>query len=101
MQSAISCAGGRLLRRNFRLQGQIHVNQSKRILGLCLLAALALGIGGAFLKGQEGDSPGSKRRIKIIGKPNYPDLAKKMNLSGVVKVEVTIGADGKVKRTRI
>jgi len=78
------------------------VNQAKRILAVCLLAALALGIGGAFfLKAQEGDAPGSKRRVKIMGKPQYPDLAKKMNLSGVVKVEVTVGADGKVKRTRI
>jgi TonB family protein len=80
---------------------KINVNQVKRILGLCLLTVLAVGIGGAFLRGQEGDAPGSKRRVKIMGKPNYPELAKKMNLSGVVKVEVTIGADGRVKRTRI
>ena len=36
-----------------------------------------------------------------MGKPQYPELAKKLNLTGVVKIEVTIGADGKVKRTHV
>jgi len=36
-----------------------------------------------------------------MGRPQYPDLAKKLNLTGVVKIEVTIGADGKVKRTHV
>jgi TonB family protein len=92
---------GHLIRRNSGFEDKIIVNQVKRILGLCLLAALVVGIGGALLKGQEGDAPGSKRRVKVMGRPVYPDLAKKMNLSGVVKVEVTVGTDGKVKRTRI
>ena len=74
---------------------------AKRLLGVCLLAVLAVGIGGAFLKAQEGDAPGSKRRVKVMGTPQYPDLAKKLNLSGVVKVEVIVGPDGKVRRTRV
>jgi TonB family protein len=51
--------------------------------------------------GQSEEAPGSKRRVKYLGKPAYPDLAKKLNLSGTVKVEVIVGADGKVKRTRV
>ena len=39
--------------------------------------------------------------MKVLAKPGYPELAKKLNLSGVVKIEVTIGTDGKVKRTRV
>ena len=66
-----------------------------------MLAVLAVAVGGAFLKAQEGDAPGSRRRVKTMGKPQYPDLAKKMNLAGTVKIEVTIGTDGKVKRTRV
>ena len=78
------------------------VNKVKRILAVCLLAVLGVGSGAAFfLRAQEGDAPGSKRRVKVMGKPQYPELAKKLNLAGVVKIEVIIGADGKVKRTRV
>jgi TonB family protein len=36
------------------------------------------------------------RAIKSRVAPVYPELAKRMKISGVVKVEVTIDADGKV-----
>ena len=78
------------------------MKRGKGIRALCLLAVFALVSWGSFaLHAQEGDAPGSKRRVKVMGKPQYPDLAKKLNLTGVVKIEVTIGADGKVKRTRV
>ena len=40
---------------------------------------------------------------KIISKttPRYPEIAKKLNLVGTVKVEVVIGPDGKVKVTNV
>lgn len=37
-----------------------------------------------------------RKAIKTVD-PVYPPLAQKMNLQGVVKVEVTIGSDGAVK----
>jgi len=78
------------------------VNKAKGILVLCLLAVVAAAsLGTVSLRAQEGEAPGSKRRVKVLGRPQYPDLARKLNLSGVVKVEVTIGADGKVKRTHV
>ena len=33
--------------------------------------------------------------------PLVPEFAKKLNLTGTVKIEVTIAPDGTVKRTRI
>jgi len=78
------------------------VTKAKRILAVCLLAVLGIGSGVALsIRAQEGDAPGSKRKVRVIGKPQYPELAKKLNLTGVVKIEVTIGADGKVKRTHV
>lgn len=78
------------------------VTKAKRILAVCLLAALAVaGVVAISLRAQEGDAPGSKRRVRVMGKPQYPELAKKLNLTGVVKIEVTIGVDGKVKRTHV
>jgi TonB family protein len=86
---------------HFRFK-DILVKREKGILAFCLLVVLALAsLGSSSLQSQEGDAPGSKRRVKAMGKPQYPDLAKKLNLSGVVKIEVTIGSDGKVKRTRV
>jgi TonB family protein len=78
------------------------VKEFKRMLVVCLLATLAAASVGTFsLKAQVGDIPGARRRVKVLGKPEYSDLARKLNLSGVVRVEVTIGADGKVKRSRV
>ena len=39
---------------------------------------------------------------KILNKvaPTYPELAKRMHVSGVVKVEAVVGANGAVKSTR-
>jgi len=78
------------------------VNEVKRTLAVCLFAVTAIVGGGSLhLRAQAGDAPGSKRKVRVLGKPLYPELAKKLNLSGIVKVEVTIGADGKVKRTHV
>jgi TonB family protein len=40
---------------------------------------------------------------KAISKPTprYPEIAKKMNLVGTVKVEIVIGPDGKVKAATV
>jgi TonB family protein len=78
------------------------VNQAKRLLAVCLLAVLAAAIGGTVsLRAQIAEIPESRRKVRVLVKPQYPELAKKLSLSGLVKIEVTIGADGKVKRTRI
>ena len=37
------------------------------------------------------------RKVLANPKPSYPDLAKKLRLSGTVKIEVSIGANGLVK----
>jgi len=33
--------------------------------------------------------------------PSYPELARRMNVSGKVKIEVVIAPDGRVKTTRV
>jgi TonB family protein len=61
-----------------------------RILGGTLLA-LALSLGGANLQAQDG------RKVLSNPVPAYPEIAKRMHLVGVVKVQVVIGADGRIK----
>lgn len=59
---------------------------------------LALASGGLRLHAQSSET---KRQLKHMVTPQYPELAKKLNLSGTVRIEVTIGPDGIVKRSRI
>jgi TonB family protein len=85
-----------------RLRGQATVKASKALLAVCLGTMLAsASIEAVRLRAQSEEAPGSKRKVRSLGKPQYTDLAKRLNLSGTVKVEVTVGADGKVKRTRV
>jgi TonB family protein len=41
-----------------------------------------------------------KRKVKTKVAPSYPELAKRMNVTGRVKIEVIITPDGRVKSTR-
>ena len=41
-----------------------------------------------------------KRKVKTRVSPSYPELAKRMSVSGKVKIEVIIAPDGHVKSTR-
>jgi TonB family protein len=68
----------------------------KRAAAIAALFAVSLG-GTASLRAQSDE----KRPVKHLVQPAYPELARKLNLSGTVRVEVTIGADGTVKRTRV
>lgn len=43
----------------------------------------------------------SKRKVKTKTTAVYPDLAKRMNVYGKVKIEVLITPDGRVKSTRV
>jgi TonB family protein len=41
-------------------------------------------------------SAGNDRAVKTKVPPVYPELAKRMKITGVVKIEATVDADGKV-----
>ena len=41
------------------------------------------------------------RRAKTKVQPSYPDLARKMSITGTVKIEVTVAPNGSVKEARI
>jgi periplasmic protein TonB len=42
-----------------------------------------------------------RRKIERVGTMNFPDVARRKNLSGTPVIEVTIGADGKLLATTI
>ena len=66
----------------------------KLLVGLVLTSAL-----GTFALAQSSSEEG-KRKVKSKVNPAYPELAKRMNVTGRVKIEVIITPDGRVKSTR-
>lgn len=43
----------------------------------------------------------SKRKVVARINPSYPELARRMRVSGVVKLEITIRADGEVRSIKV
>jgi len=74
---------------------------SLRKLGLWLaVMAMAAGSGGVRLRAQ--DEQGEiTRRAKSKVAPVYPDLARKMNITGTVKIQVVVAANGTVKDAKV
>jgi periplasmic protein TonB len=74
------------------------------------LAQFALGLtlllGGLIVpmrntSAQEASADASHRKVKNRVTPDYPSLAKQMNVTGKVKVETTISPDGRVTNTKV
>lgn len=70
-----------------------------RKLMLCGLLAAVAGL--AVLNPVSAFGQDEGRKVKSSVPPVYPELAKKMGVSGTVKVEVTIAPNGVVKATRV
>ena len=64
-----------------------------RWVGIALIALLAVVVAAQTASAQED----AGRKIKTKVAPVYPELAKKMNVGGTVKVQVTISPNGSVK----
>jgi TonB family protein len=67
---------------------------------LLALLAMAAGLGTAGLRGQDvqGDIT---RRVKSRVQAVYPELARKMNLTGTVKVQIVVAPNGTVKDAKV
>ncbi len=74
---------------------------SSRKIGV-LLAVMALAVTGGVVRVRSQEAQTEiVRRAKTKVQPVYPDLARKMNLSGTVKVEVVVAANGTVKDAKV
>ena len=61
-----------------------------------MLFAAMLSLSTLALAGDDGDT----RKVKVKIAPAYPELAKKLNVSGSVKLEVLVGPTGSVKSVK-
>jgi TonB family protein len=68
---------------------------------LLTLLTLAATAGSIDLKAQQAQSEEMVRRAKSKVQPAYPELARKMNLAGTVKIEVVVAPNGMVRVARV
>ena len=73
--------------------------RSSRIQKALASAALA-GLVGGHTWAQTVSTEEAKRKVRTKVAPVYPELAKRMNVTGKVKIEIVISPDGRVKSTR-
>lgn len=67
---------------------------------ILLASAGATALLGASAFAQTASTDEGKRKVKSRVAPSYPELAKRMSVTGKVKIEVIIAPDGHVKSTR-
>jgi TonB family protein len=67
---------------------------------LLAFMAMTAGMGGVGLRAQEAQGE-IVRRAKSKVQPVYPELARKMNITGTVKVEVVVAPNGTVKDAKV
>ncbi|HYX70896.1 MAG TPA: energy transducer TonB [Terriglobales bacterium] len=68
-----------------------------RWMGIAIIALLAVLVAAQTASAQQEDAG---RKVKTRVAPVYPELARKMNVSGTVKVQITIEPNGSVKTAK-
>jgi TonB family protein len=66
----------------------------RRFAGKCVQLVLTSALLAAFAAAET-------RKPVVNPVPEYPPIARRMNLNGVVKVELVIGADGTIKSVKV
>lgn len=74
---------------------------SRRLTVVVLALALGNVLGAVYSHAQSAPNEEIVRRAKNKVEPQYPELARKMNISGTVKIQVTVAPNGSVKDAKI
>ncbi len=73
----------------------MNENSSTRKIGTSALLAVVVALAAANVQAQE------SRKVIANPVPVYPETAKRFRLTGIVKVQIVIAPDGRVKETKI
>jgi len=65
------------------------------------LLSLFLVMGPGQVRAQQAQNEEILRRAKVKVQPIYPELARKMNITGTVKIEVVVAPNGTIKDARV
>ena len=83
------------MRNVFERRETVSLRTFKRVLMLSVFFTTAVVASHAWAEG------GLTRKLKSKVAPEYPALARRMNITGVVKVEVTVAPNGIVRTTKV
>jgi TonB family protein len=72
----------------------------RRTAALVAVVAMVAGTGTLGVRAQESENE-IVRRAKTKVQPVYPDLARKMNITGTVKLQVVVSPNGTVKDAKV
>jgi TonB family protein len=93
-----------LLQREYQFYFQGGIVSLRRVGAVVVVLALSSGTGTTRLGAQttQSDAQGEiSRKVKSRVPATYPELARKMNITGTVKVEVVVSPNGSVKEAKI
>jgi TonB family protein len=76
----------------------VSVNKVSRWFAVAIITAVTSVI---FLPRLGWSQEDFARKVKSKVQPTYPDIAKRMNLTGTVKLEVVVAPNGTVKSTKV
>jgi len=81
----------------------MHLSRKTGVVtSMALGVALMLGVGTLSTNSVAQEASGvTERKLKSKVSPIYPELARRSNLSGVVRMEVTVAPTGQVKTTKV
>jgi TonB family protein len=80
------------------------IGMKLRVRAIGLVVALFVSTAAALVpkvQAQETSPDTAKRKVKTKVVPDFPPLAKQMNVTGKVKIEATISPDGRVISTKV
>jgi TonB family protein len=76
----------------------VSILKMLRILAVCVLLMCGVATAGVSDAWAQ-DTGGRKAKVKVT--PKYPELARRMKIAGVVKIQITIAANGAVRDSRV
>jgi TonB family protein len=88
--------------RNSPFRGYGAMKHRTRFAGLGMALLLtAAAIVAPRASAQDATSEGGRRKVRTRIEPEYPQVARQMNIAGRVKIEATISPDGHVVSTKV
>ncbi|HZV60662.1 MAG TPA: energy transducer TonB [Candidatus Eremiobacteraceae bacterium] len=76
------------------------MSKLSRCIRSMVAAAVVLAAVATTVRAQQSLPDDSRRKIKSRVSPVYPELARKLNVAGRVKIEIIVAPDGHVRSTR-
>lgn len=80
----------------------MSLREAKQFVGIVVLALLLVGVVGLRPTPAVGQEQAEiTRKVKTKVAPVYPEIARRMSISGVVKLVVVVSPNGSVKSTKV